>query len=354
MKTDKHGGNIYRYDRHMLDFSANLNPAGMPSEIRQAVIDSLEFCENYPDPEQKDLRKEIAAFHHVQPEQICCGNGAADIIFRIALSFKPKRALVVQPTFIEYREALETCECIIDEHLLKEENAFRPDRSVLPVIAAGHYDMVFFCSPNNPTGITAEKELVLGMAEACAASGARLVLDECFMDFALGEETESVMGDISSLPNLIILKSFTKYYAMAGIRLGYCVCGSTEDAEVIRGCMQAWPVATTASAAGIAALRLPDTRDETKAFIALQRGKLMAGLRSMGFTVYESQANYVFFKSPVALDEPLLAKNIMIRNCSNYHGLTDGYYRIAVRTSEENDYLLDALAEIMGYRRTTE
>ena len=346
MKMDKHGGNIYRYDRPMIDFSANLNPAGMPAQIKQAVIGCLDRCEAYPDPHQTDLKRALAEYHRTSPSRICCGNGAADIIFRIALALRPKRALIIEPAFSEYRDALELSGCSIEEHILREEDGFHLDGSVLETVGRTRPEMVFLCTPANPTGIIADRELVLMLADRCAQSGARLVLDECFMEFVLREEDHSVMDRIDSLPNVIILKSFTKYFAMAGIRLGYCVCGNEADAEKIAGCMQAWPVATTASAAGIAALQCLDDQEEIKAFIVRERQKLMDGLKKLGCRVFDSQANYVFFRSPVLLDEPLIEHGIMIRNCSNYAGLGDGYYRAAVRTEQENRIFLEALRGI--------
>lgn len=348
---NKHGGNIYQYDRQMVDFSANLNPAGMPDAVKQAVIDSLPYCESYPDPFQTGLRQTISRFHGVDPSRICCGNGAADIIFRSVLALRPKRALIIEPAFSEYGEALQLVGCEIQEYVMTEADEFRLDERVLPVIEQGGFDMVFLCTPANPTGVLTDRRLVVAIAERCSRTGARLVLDECFMEFIIGEEEYSVMDLIERLPNVIILKSFTKYFAMAGLRLGYCVCGSEEDADQIASCMQAWPVSTTASAAGIAALKSFEDPDEVKVFIALQRQRLMSGLRELGFRVFGSQANYVFFRSPIRLDEPLLERGIMIRNCSNYAGLGEGYYRAAVRTVEENGYLLSVLDEIISSRQ---
>ena len=347
MKIEKHGGNIYKYDHKMYDFSANLNPLGMPEVVKQAVIDHMDDYESYPDPECREIRRAIADYHGTEPERICCGNGAADLIFRIAMAFRPKKALIIGPAFSEYGEALELAGSEIDYYILKEENGFQMDDGARNEIRLGKYDMVFLCSPANPTGVPVQKEQVMALVYTCTQAGTRMILDECFMEFVMGEEEYSILPEISKLSHVIILKSFTKIFAMAGLRLGYCVCGSTEDAEAVRLCMQSWPVSTASAAAGIAALSQPDFVDETKAYVALQRESLIGGLFNLGFRVYPSRANYVFFHSDIPLDEPLLEHDILIRNCSNYAGLSQGYYRVAVRTEEENQYLLQVLADIV-------
>ena len=232
-----HGGNIYKFNHKVYDFSANLNPLGMPEEVKYAIIENIDKYESYPDPFNRELTTAIGRFHGVSEDRICCGNGAADIIFRIPLALRPKEALIVSPTFSEYEEALGAADCKIRRHLLTEEKGFILDETVLYAIDET-VDMMFLCNPNNPTGIPVGKELVLSIAEKCRACGAVLVIDECFTEFLDEEESYSVMSEIAELPNVIVLKAFTKIYAMAGLRLGYCICGCSETAEKIRSMLQ--------------------------------------------------------------------------------------------------------------------
>ena len=354
MKIEKHGGNIYKYKSRVLDFSANLNPLGMPPEVKQAVLDGIDEYECYPDPDMRELKEAICRRTGVSTEHICCGNGGDDLIYRIILAFRPEKALLVVPVFSEYEEALKLAECQIDYYVLKEENGFHLDDGIIGQIETGGYDMVILCSPNNPTGIPVEQKKITSIIYACHRSGARMLIDECFMDFVLGEENYTVLPRIESLPNVIILKSFTKLFAMAGLRLGFCLCGSPEDAEAVNGCMQTWPVSTPAAKAGIAALTLTDLEDQTRVLVALEREKLISALLGLGFRTYDSQANYIFFRSVIPLDELLLKHSVLIRNCSNYRGLEgcpehgEYFYRIAVRTEEENRYIIRALTEIIS------
>lgn len=344
-----HGGNIYKFHHKVYDFSANLNPLGMPGEVKQAIIDHIDQYESYPDPWNRELTGELSRFHGVEKERICCGNGAADIIFRIALGLRPKKALVLAPTFSEYEQALRTCGSTVTYHFLLEEKGFQVQEDVLSAIDDS-LDMMFLCNPNNPTGIPVSRQLVLAMAEKCRDCNVTLVIDECFTEFLEEEERYSVMDDIAHLENVIILKAFTKIYAMAGLRLGYCVCGSISQAEIIRETLQPWAVSTIAAKAGCAALKLTGFVKETKAYIRENREFLIKGLTNLGYTVYPGKANYIFFRSARDIRKPLESFDIMVRSCSNYISLDERYYRIAVRTREENMYFLKCLSEITEER----
>ncbi|WP_425757429.1 pyridoxal phosphate-dependent aminotransferase [Ihubacter sp. rT4E-8] len=345
MMKEVHGGNIYKFDHPIYDFSANLNPLGMPEEVKQAIISHIDSYESYPDPQNRELTDALSRYHGVPASSICCGNGAADIIFRTALALRPKKALLVSPTFSEYQQALETVDCQVIHSLLTEENGFQPDEKLLADIDDS-LDMMFICNPNNPTGIPVPRTLMLAICQQCQKCDVQLVIDECFTEFLDAEDQYSVMADLHRFENVIILKAFTKIYAMAGLRLGYCVCGSEETAEQIRGSLQPWAVSTVAAKAGCAALELTGFVEKTRAYIHENRTLLMDGLKRLGYEVYPSAANYIFFKSSRDLIKPLLEWDIMVRSCSNYVTLDEQYYRIAVRTREENTYFLKCLEKV--------
>lgn len=342
MKPEIHGGNIYKYDHKVYDFSANLNPQGMPTAAKKALIESIDQYESYPDPDCRELKSIISRFHGVSEDRICCGNGAADIIFRIAMAFRPGSALIVAPAFSEYAEALELAGCLVEYLEMKEEDGFHVPQDISDRVAG--YDMVFICNPSNPTGIVVDRNVILSMASACSRGGGRLIVDECFAEFLENEGACSILDCIENLSGIIVLKSFTKLFSMAGLRLGYCICSDTEDCDAIDDTMQTWPVSTASAKAGAAAMSA--YKGDAPAVVAPERNRLKSGLKELGFKLYDSEANYVFFKSGFPLDEPLQTRGILIRNCANYHGLCQGYYRIAVRTYEENSFLLEALRNI--------
>ena len=208
-------------------------------------------------------------------------------------------------------------------------------------------DIMFICNPNNPTGVLTERALIERVAEKCREKDVVLVVDECFMDFIDGREKYSVTDKLEEYDNVIILKAFTKLYAMAGVRLGYCLCANPEIMEALDRVRQPWNLSNLAQAAGVAALKEKQYVEESLAAIEAERIRLIKSLKSLGFTVYGSGANYIFFKGDADLYEKALERGILIRDCSNYVGLEKGYYRIAVRLQEDNDRIIKVFDEII-------
>ena len=248
-----HGGDWagYRaeFGRDPLDFSANVSPLGLPEGVARAITAALPTADRYPDPLCRELRAKLALHEGVPAEQILCGNGAADLIFRLALAAKPRTALVTAPTFAEYATALETTGCTVERHFLWEENDFAVTKDLLNAVHPGT-NMVFLCQPNNPTGQLAEPALVEALLRRCEAVGAVLAVDECFLDFLPEGEGLSAKHLLKNSKKLIILKAFTKLYGMAGVRLGYCLCSDTELLARMRAAGQPWAVSSLAQAAG--------------------------------------------------------------------------------------------------------
>lgn len=343
-----HGGDIYSHANRdeLIDFSANINPLGMPPAVVRAAKASLAVCGRYPDPLCRDLRSALGAFHGMPPEWIVCGNGAADVIYRLVLALRPKTALVVEPTFSEYREALQLAGCAVTPYGLRPEDGFMPDDRLFAALES-RPELVFLCNPNNPTGLAMPKEFVLRLAERCRELGIRLVADECFTSFLEREADVTVTGRLGDFPNVLVLKAFTKMYAMAGIRLGYALCSDTELVGRIAFTGQPWSVSAVASACGIAALGEGAFVEKTRCLIAENRRLLAEGLAActgLGLKVWPSQANYVFFYSArTDLCGALLPHGILLRSCANYPGLDAHYYRAAVKSRSEIGALLKAL-----------
>ena len=225
----EHGGDWagYReqYGTMPLDFSANISPLGLPRSARDAAVRALENAARYPDPECRLLRQSLSVHHGVPAENIVCGNGAADLIWRICRVLQPGRALVPAPTFGEYEKALRSVGCAAERFYLAEEQDFSLDAESFARSVRDHTDLVFLCNPNNPTGRLSSREELRIILDACRAAGAVLVLDECFLDFTAEPEKAAMTGELAERPELVVLKAFTKTYAMAGLRLGYALCG---------------------------------------------------------------------------------------------------------------------------------
>ena len=346
-----HGGDYvgYRekYGRDAVDFSANVSPLGMPTAVAQAIGEAAYHADRYPDPLCRELCAAIARAESVPVEWVLCGNGAADLIFRLALSVRPRRALILAPTFAEYAAALETAGCEICRYELSEQNDF----ALTPEFANAideNVDMVFLCQPNNPTGQVANRALMRQILNKCQAMGAWLAVDECFLDFLLDGDAYTMMRELGGAENLFILKAFTKLYGMAGVRLGYGFCADETLLARMRNAGQPWAVSSLAQAAGMAALEQTEYVEQVRLLIEEERPYLQAGLQALGLRVISGKANYLLFRATRTLGEEMERRGVVLRGCGNYPGLDDTWYRTAVRTRRENDILLQTLREVLG------
>ena len=345
-----HGGDWagYRaqFGRDALDFSANMSPLGLPEGVAKAITAALPTADRYPDPLCRELRAKLALHEGVPADHILCGNGAADLIFRLVWARKPRRALVTAPTFAEYAAALETVGCTVEHFVLQAADDFAVPEAFLSAID-DRVDLVFLCQPNNPTGQLTPPDFVARILQRCTACGALLVLDECFLDF-LPDHAQLTAKPLLGSGDLLILKAFTKLYGMAGVRLGYALSADTALLDAMQHTGQPWAVSSLAQAAGLAALDETAYVEQVRALIAAQRPLLASGLRALGLRVLDGRANYLLFQGPETLGETLRQKGVVLRSCANYPGLDGSWYRTAVRTAAENERLLQTLSEVFS------
>ena len=335
-----------RWGGPVLDFSTNLNPLGIPAQVSAAAAAADGSA--YPDPLCRGLRQAIAAHDGAEAGQVICGNGAADLIFRLAFALQPGRALLPAPTFSEYEGALACVGCQVERYALDRAQAFDLDRGFLNAVTAG-VELVFLCTPNNPTGRLISTDLLVEIARKCETVGAVLAVDECFLPLADGGGA-GLAPYLAEFPNLFLLRAFTKSYAMAGLRLGYGLSADTGLLERLGKFAQPWSVSSPAQAAGVAAFtQCPHWPEQARNLVTRERPVLAAGLRELGCTVVPSQANYLLFqtKNDPDLKEKLLQRGILIRSCANYHNLGPDWYRVCVRGGEDNRRLLAALREVL-------
>lgn len=339
---NQHGGDVYG-GGITLDFSANTNPLGTPPGVLEAVRRGLPQLHRYPDPYCRRLVQAIAGHEQVPTSYILCGNGAADLIYTYCVALRPRTAVELAPTFVEYGSGLAQVGCRVDRYFLHQVQNFDVDEGFLPFLKEKKPEAVFLCTPNNPTGRLLPLPLLEQVLQGYAAWGARVFLDECFLD--LTEDGVSAKALLAAHPELLILKAFTKSYGMAGIRLGYCLCADSALLHRMASASQPWNVSSLAQSAGVAALTEQDFLQRTRSLVHAERRWLTDNLTALSFWVCPSQANYLLFRGPRGLREGLLRQGIAIRGCENYSGLDDGWYRIAVRPHEENEALITAIRQ---------
>ena len=335
--TLEHGGDLVsarkNYWGEILDLSVNVNPMGPPPQVVQAARDALGQVTAYPDPLCRDLRQAIAKKDGVSPEQIFCGNGAAEVIFRLALALRPKAALLTAPTFAEYEGALVQTGCRCRFHGLRQENNFDVTEDILKDIRQP-VELVVLCSPNNPTGRLISEDLLRRILERCREIGAMLMVDECFLPLA--RAGQGMAPYLARYPELFLLRAFTKTYAIPSLRLGYGL-GSPELVERLMAWGQCWNVSGIAQAAGLACCALPQWPEKGRALLERQRPFLEQELTRLGCQVIPGQANYLLFRLPGVADlkQRLLGRGVLVRSCANYRGLGPDWYRVAIRQEQD-------------------
>lgn len=345
-----HGGDIYTY-RDMLDFSVNVNPFGPSEAVLEAAKRGIDKCCAYPDSRCRALRAALEKKLEIPQEFILPGNGAAELFFSLVTAEKPKKALIPVPAFSEYERALRTVGCQIRYYQTEEKENFRLTERFLEELTED-LDMVFLCSPSNPAGQVIPEELLRRIIRRCGEMKIRLVLDECFIEFADREKAFYAERVTEDCPQLFVVRAFTKMHAIPGLRLGYGITSDTELMERLCRARQPWSVSIPAQEAGIAALSEAEDRraEKTRALIRTEREWLEQELKGLGFRVIPSEANFILMYSETDLAEGLKEKGILIRDCGNYRGLGKGWYRTAIRLHEENRLLAEALQEICERR----
>lgn len=360
-----HGGNrwaaarFYGYEpAEILDFSANINPLGLPASVRRVLANNLEAVTWYPDPEANEVKDEISQQTGIPRDYVLVGNGGAELIYLLASAFEPARAVVPAPTFSEYELAVKSRPGGVARRFLLPERDFCLDVGAFIAYlrreeAANQFNLVFLCNPNNPTGALVRRSDVLAIADYCATRGMTLVVDESFMDFVVDSSQYSVVTDVLSRPNLMVLKSLTKFYALPGLRLGYLLAEPVFG-QRLRRLQVPWSVNVLAQMAGVAALRDQEYARQTKAWLVAERAYLSKSLADLGLRVYEPAANFILVglepTGPTSTEvwRLMAERRILVRDCRTFFGLNPYFLRLAVRTRSENERLIQALGEVLS------
>ncbi|MCC6347912.1 MAG: threonine-phosphate decarboxylase [Nitrospirales bacterium] len=361
--TGMHGGNIYRVaeqlgieESGLIDFSASINPLGVPKSVMSDMKDAMKQLCHYPDPDTKQLRLWLAKHMDLNPQSLICGNGSTELIYLVVRALQPERVLIPAPSFSEYERAVND-PSRVSWHILWEKNGFavNPDRFIADMAGktdAATYrsalttsvDMAFLCNPNNPTGNLLSREDMLKIADAAKSLKCFLVVDEAFIDFV---PDSSIIREVERNPYLIVLRSLTKFFALSGIRVGFGVFPSS-IIDVVRGYKEPWTVNTLAQVAGIAALNDTAYQEETFRVVRNEKKVMEDGFRLLGIDYFPSPVNYYLLKRDNAQEiaAALLKKGIMVRDCSSFMGLDGTYLRVAVKSNRENMRLLKELAPV--------
>jgi threonine-phosphate decarboxylase len=341
-----HGGNVYEakgnHKGPVLDFSANINPLGIPRRIRELLSSQVKKLIHYPDPQVRRFRAAIARYWDVGEENVLTGNGSTELIYLILNTFRPAKVTLVVPSFTEYERAARLSGSKINFiHLLKDKG-FRLDIS-----GVKSCDMTVLCNPNNPTG----NLLIENRAGFENISSRHIVIDEAFMDFMHNESSYNFIREAVRSKKIIVLRTLTKIFALPGLRAGY-VISHRDNIRILTQYQPPWSVNVLAQVAGEYLFGEEAFMQRSRRFIERERNYLYEALaRIKGLKPYPSVANFLLVKimskqaTSARLKERLLKKGILIRDCANFRGLNEYFLRVAVRSRKENIRLIQALRE---------
>lgn len=324
----------------LLDFSSSINPFGPPEEAVRAILEASMDIRSYPDQWADRFVRALAEYHSVPAECLMAANGSIEFIHLLSVAFKPRTVALVAPDFCEYELAFCGQGADVSFIDLKRDDGFELDFNDPRLRGA---EFLILSNPNNPTGLLFDREALLELAVARRNEGKITVVDEAFSDFA---PSASLIGKIE--PGLIVLRSMTKFYALAGLRLGYLIA-DPEHIKALRRFHWPWSANALAIAAGVEALRDSDFRRRSLEAVAKLRKDLFDSLSAFSWLKpYPSVANYLLVEMLGGLRSTDLAwalakSGILVRDCSSFRGLDDRFIRVAVRTADENSRLLKAL-----------
>ncbi len=346
----RHGGNIYRAEHDLelrgtsvLDFSASINPLGMPPAARHAIKTWVGDVLHYPDIESTRLREAVAERFELNPANVLAGNGSTELIYLIPRALKPDKVVIASPTFSEYERACRLSGAKVEHFPMSASSGFLPEMDAF-MLAVEKADMAFFCNPGNPSGAVLPREDVLRLARHAKKNKCVLVIDEAFMEFC---PEHSVLGEEGDY--LVVLRSLTKFYGLAGLRAGFAHLPEMLMSRIMRY-KEPWSLNVLAERAAVAALGQSGFISRTLNYVKRERDLLKRKLEAFGFLVYPSEANYLLFETSKAerLLGGLYKRGLLVRDCSDFRGLGHKHLRVAVKTRKENSVLIAAMEEILG------
>lgn len=370
-----HGGNIFQFAHEqriepyeVVDFSANINPLGPSQRGLDALNAQLRYISHYPDATNDDVLNAIADTYGMDKHQIIVGNGAAELLYAICRLPGYTGAFVPAPGFSEYKEALEASKIPVRDifYRPREDDNGKPYFEV-PYLALETFAaelkgqdgriIVFLGNPNNPDGTLLDKDHIRTVASMLKDANSLLVIDESFIDFVgndpLQDNEHSIRSLVNEFDNIIVVHSFTKFYAVPGLRIGAAFTNETLITQ-LQQYIPSWSVNTLAQAYTKAALNDVDYIKRTKQELNEERAFMYNALDAIeGITVYPPSANFMLFQvnqegiTANYINEELKKYNMIVRNCDSYVGLTNHWVRIAIKDHETNIKLVDKLTNIL-------
>jgi len=346
-KRGLHGGlySIKSPKQGIIDYSSNINPLGCHPGVKKYLKKQMQTLSVYPDPDSYIVRKNLKWYTRIPEEQIVIGNGATEIIYNFCQAFLNKKTpvFIPIPTFSEYEVASKLQDCKIS--YFKTMNMNEDLNSFIKKIPKK--GCIFICNPNNPTGVLIYKSKMQKIIKAAQKRSTLVFVDECFIE--LSDPNQSVIQDLKKFDNLFILRSLTKSFGLAGMRIGYGL-GNIKLISILNNLKIPWNVSGIAQKAASAALCYHAYLEQARNLIMKEKKFLRSAISKIdGFSCFNTDTNFILIKTKKKssiIQKKLLKKKILVRDCNSFQGLNNNYIRIAVKTHKENIKLIKALEEI--------
>ena len=335
-----HGANFYDYDKKLIDFSSNINVFNMNEILFSNIKEDFDYVNVYPDIKQREAINNVATYLACDASNIILGNGSIEIIDKAI--YRASRVVIFDPSFYEY----ELRASVYKKDLIRiNYKDFMIDYDELDILKKG--DLIILTNPNNPNGRLLKKEELIKAQEICKEHGATLLLDEAFIEFTM-HEYESI--DLFKDEDVIVLRAMTKTFALPGVRFGFAYVPK-DFKDYYDELSLAWSIGFIQNEASRLLKGSEDYIAKTKEYYKNERERLKEAYKSYdNFEMSDSDANFYLLRLKKHSDEEMykimLEKGILIRRMQGYKNISNDYVRLAIRTREENDYLLEKLREI--------
>lgn len=362
-----HGGNIYRASKtygikveDILDYSANINPFGLPEGLKDILVSGFDNLLNYPDPEYTELKKEISGYLKVAEERIIPGNGASEIIYLLIEVLQLKRILIPAPSLNEYTQAAHAAGVETDFFELKEANNFKLPVDELTGKVKSGYDALLLCNPNNPTSTLLSREELYKILRFTASRRINVIIDEAFIELTEGGNGISMVEALGEFNNIFIIRAFTKLFAIPGLRLGYGL-GNIELVKAMWRRNIPWSVNSLACCVAQFLNNCSEYLEKTANWLAIEKDRFYKELSTIkGLKVFAPQTNFILIKITLAslsageLKEKMAKMGVLVRDAGNFAYLNDKFFRIAIKDRQSNIRFQSLLREIMESQRSLE
>lgn len=345
----EHGGDLLSYEDdysgQLVDFSSNINPLGPPRGLDQMLISSLSSLEMYPDIQYRKLKESLSVYLKCKKENVLVGNGAVEIIDHFIIS--SKRVILFIPSFSEYEKRAFVHEKIVERISYRKD--FTIDIESIEKIIKPK-DLLILGNPNNPTGLRIKKDQLIRIYKLIQKKDAYLLLDEAFFEFCPEDYDSIRLFEPYGYQNVGIIRAATKFFALPGIRLGYG-CASEEKVKELAQIELPWRVNALGDVAGQFIFKDKDYIKQSKKYIEIEREYVLGALSKIrGVQPFQTDTNYILIQVLLWDEEYIfqwfLKRGLLIRKCSSFLGLPEGYIRVAIKDRKNNKKLIEAFLEL--------